>query len=356
MPLNGKDSERRSGEKKGSGANRRERPPREADEGEKNGKGRGRKKANAGAVGSFNGRADKGGSARRSYTAEYKVNRSGELLDFLLAKCDTSRNNVKTLLSGHFVLINGSVVTRHNLMLAKDDEVKISKYPIRDGEKGDREKPKRRLSLKILYEDDDFVAVDKPAGLLSVESDKESQCAFAYVLEYLAAKGARPFILHRIDKETSGVLMFAKNVKIHSMLKMKWNEYVKTREYYAVIEGKMAQKEGTIVSFLKENKNNLVYSTRDPSGQKAVTHYVSVRENAQYSLLRVTIDTGRKNQIRVQLKEAGHPVVGDEKYEASKNPLGRLGLHASKLEFSHPLTGEEISVGSPLPPSFKGLF
>ena len=136
MPLNGKDSERRSGEKKGSGANRREWPPREADEGEKNGKGRGRKKANAGAVGSFNGRADQVGSARRSYTAEYKVNRSGELLDFLLAKCDTSRNNVKTLLSGHFVLINGSVVTRHNFMLAKDDEVKISKYPIRKGKRG----------------------------------------------------------------------------------------------------------------------------------------------------------------------------------------------------------------------------
>lgn len=107
--------------------------------------------------------------------------------------------------------------------------------------------------------------------------------------------------------------------------------------------------------FKGEQEQPRVFDAR-PVWAKAVTHYVSVRENAQYSLLRVTIDTGRKNQIRVQLKEAGHPVVGDEKYEASKNPLGRLGLHASKLEFSHPLTGEEISVGSSLPPSFKGLF
>ena len=321
--------------------------------GGKSGAERGKKEA--GVVGSLNGRGGKSAGVRRSYTAEYRVHRSGELLDFLLTKCDTSRNNVKALLSGRFVLINGSVVTRHDFMLAKDDEVKISKYPIREGTKREGEKPKR-ISLKILYEDDDFVAVDKPAGLLSVESDKESQCAFAYVLQYLEGKGERPFILHRIDKETSGVLVFAKNVKVHSMLKMKWNEYVKTREYYAVIEGKTAKKEGTLVSFLKENRNNLVYSTHDPSGQKAVTHYVSVRENAQYSLLRVTIDTGRKNQIRVQLKEAGHPVVGDEKYGFTKNPLGRLGLHASKLEFRHPVTGKEISVSSPLPPSFKGLF
>lgn len=332
MPLNGRKTDNRNGSR-GESAKRKA-------FGEKSGAERGKKET----------------GVRRSYTAEYRVNRSGELLDFLLAKCDTSRNNVKALLSGRFVLINGSVVTRHDFMLAKDDEVKISKYPIREGINIDGEKPKRRFPLKILYEDDDFVAVDKPVGLLSVESDKESRCAFAYVLQYLEGKGERPFILHRIDKETSGVLVFAKNVKVHSMLKMKWNEYVKTREYYAVIEGKMSKKEGTLVSFLKENRNNLVYSTHDPSGQKAVTRYVSVKENAQYSLLRVTIDTGRKNQIRVQLKEAGHSVVGDEKYGFTKNPLGRLGLHASKLEFRHPVTGREISVSSPLPPSFKGLF
>ena len=300
--------------------------------------------------------ADGGRGWGRTYTAEYKVNRSGALLEFLLAKLGTSRNNVKALLSGRFVLINGSVATRHDFPLAKDDEVKISKYPIREEEGRSAEAPRKRFSLKILYEDEDFIAVDKPAGLLSVESDKEAECAFAYVLEYLRKKGGRPFILHRIDKETSGVLIFAKNIKVHSMLRMNWNEYIKTREYYAVTEGKPSKKEGTIVSFLKENINNIVYSTHDPSGQKAITHYAVVKESAQYALVRVQIDTGRKNQIRVQFKEEGFPIVGDEKYGGTKNPLGRLGLHASKLEFAHPVTGKEISVVSPLPPSLKGLF
>lgn len=148
--------------------------------------------------------ADGGRGSGRTYTAEYKVNRSGALLEFLLAKLGTSRNNVKALLSGRFVLINGSVATRHDFPLAKDDEVKISKYPIREEEGRSAEAPRKRFSLKILYEDEDFIAVDKPAGLLSVESDKEAECAFAYVLEYLRKKGGRPFILHRIDKETSG--------------------------------------------------------------------------------------------------------------------------------------------------------
>lgn len=299
-------------------------------------------------------------NAPRAYTAEYRVNRSAELLEFLLAKCNTSRNNVKALLTNHTVLVNGSVVTRHDFQLAKDDEVKISKVPIREERKTEPKtrQPKRRFSLKILYEDEDFIAVDKPAGLLSVESDKETECAFAYVLDYLSRnhQNARPFILHRIDKETSGVLIFAKNVKIHSMLRMKWNEYVKTREYYAVAEGVFSEKQGTVVSYLKENKNNIVYSTHDPSGQKAVTRYTVVRENAQYSLLRVEIETGRKNQIRVHMQELGHPIVGDEKYGFTKNPLGRLGLHASKLEFEHPVKKNMISVISAMPPSFRGLF
>ena len=279
-------------------------------------------------------------------------------MEFLLEKCHTSRNNVKSLLSGHFVLVNGSPVSRHDFLLAKDDEVKLSKYPVRGQEDGGRGAPKKKVSLKVLYEDADFIAVDKPAGLLSIESDKDPECAFGYVLEGMRQENpaARPYILHRIDKETSGVLIFAKNVKIHSLLRMDWNNYVTLREYYALVEGKMEEKEGTIVSYLKENRNNLVYVTHDSSGQKAVTHYSVVRENDAYSLLRVRIDTGRKNQIRVQMREAGHPVVGDDKYGCNKNPIGRLGLHAAALEFRHPVTGEKISVTSPMPPSFRSVF
>ena len=300
------------------------------------------------------------------YTAVYKVNRSDELLEFLLRKCNTSRNNVKSLLVRKQVLVNGKVVTQYNYILAKDDEVKLARKPVKDGviatqpPKNGAKKPiapRPRLSLKILHEDEDFLVVEKPAGLLSVESDKEHECAYSYAVDYLEKQGktARPFILHRIDKETSGVLIFAKNVKIHSMLKMHWNEQVQKREYFAIVEGVPENRSGTIISYLKENANNLVYSTNDPSGQKAVTHYETVKENGEYALLKVQIDTGRKNQIRVHMKSIGHAVVGDDKYLSEKNPLGRLGLHASKLEFIHPVSKELLTFTSPLPPAFRAL-
>jgi 23S rRNA pseudouridine1911/1915/1917 synthase len=297
------------------------------------------------------------------YTASFKVNRSDELLEFLLKKMNTSRNNVKNLLSHHMVLVNGSPVSQYNLMLAKDDEVKITKKPqlnmprVKNDSKNKKDKPKR-VYLDIIYEDDDFIAINKPNGLLSVESDKERECAFSYVLEYMQENDpkSRPFVLHRIDKETSGVLVFAKNVKIHSMLKLNWNEYIKTREYFAMVEGTLKEKEGRITSYLKENQNNLVYSTQDPSGALAVTDYKVKKENGQYSLLSVLIYTGRKNQIRVHMHDICNPIVGDDKYGCTKNPLKRLGLHASRLEFLHPITKELISIKAPVPNIFYGPF
>jgi len=299
-----------------------------------------------------------------TYTAVYKVNKSDELLDFLLRKCNTSRNNVKTILSNRQVLVNGSVVTQYNFPLAKDDEVKLSKKPLQGNatpspvKNKPRENRRERQPMKIIYEDEDFIAVDKPAGLLSVESDKETECAFGYVFEYLTRqdKRARPYILHRIDKETSGVLVFAKNPKIYTMLKMHWNELVVTREYVALAEGVFEKKADTIISYLKENKNNLVYSTQDITGQKAITHYEVRKESQDYSLVSVKIDTGRKNQIRVHLHALGHPVVGDDKYPSTKNPLKRLGLHAAKLEFIHPVSKEVLRFSAPVPASFTTLF
>ena len=292
------------------------------------------------------------------YTATYKVQRSDTLLEFLLRKCNTSRNNVKALLVRKQVLVNGSVVTQYDFALAKDDEVKLSKRPMKEGavvinKSQAKTKLPPRCKLKILYEDEEFLAVEKPCGLLSVESDKERESAFAYALTYLAKQGKRPFVLHRIDKETSGVLLFAKDIKIHSKMKMRWSELVQTREYYAVVEGILEEKSNTITSYLKENKNNLMYSTDDPSGQKAITHYEVLKEKDGRSLLRVKIDTGRKNQIRVHMLSLGCPVVGDDKYGKPKNPLGRLGLHASKLVFQHPDTGEILTIASSMPPVFE---
>lgn len=295
------------------------------------------------------------------YTATYIVKRSDLLLDFLLTKCNTSRNNVKNLLSNKQVLVNGSVVSQFNFPLAKDDEVKISKSPIRnvDETKQKNKTTKRSPRIELLYEDEDFIAIDKPAGLLAVESDNErEETAYNYVLAYLQAtsKQSRPFIIHRIDKETSGVLVFAKNIKVHSALRLNWNELVRVREYMAVAEGRFNLKSGKLVNYLALNQNNLVYVTNDNTKQKAITNYEVVKENNELSLLKVLIETGRKNQIRVQLNNIGHPIIGDDKYGYNINPLKRLGLHASYLEFVHPFTNKVIQIRAKTPSTFMTLF
>lgn len=291
-------------------------------------------------------------------TRVLKVNRSEELLSFLLSKLNTSRNNVKSLLSNRQILVNGSLITQYNFMLAKDDEIKICKKPLSSMPLKRKQSPLVNQNLEIIYEDDDFIAINKPCGLLSVESDKDRRCAYNYVLDYLQSKSKalRPYILHRIDKETSGVLVFAKNIKVHSKLKLNWNDYVLLRQYYAVVEGKMEKKEDTIVSYMFENKNNMVYSSKDHNGQRACTHYEVVCQNDEYSLLKVDISTGRKNQIRVHMQDLKHPIVGDDKYGCNKNPFKRLGLHASKLEFMHPFTKRIISIDAKVPNIFYKLF
>jgi 23S rRNA pseudouridine1911/1915/1917 synthase len=150
--------------------------------------------------------------------------------------------------------------------------------------------------------------------------------------------------------------VFAKNPKIHSMMKLRWNELVKTREYYALVEGCVEVKKDTITSYLHKNQNDLMYSSKDPSGEYAITNYTVVKQNASYSLLKVNIETGRKNQIRVHMQDIGHPIVGDDKYGHTKNPLKRLGLHASRLEFVHPITKEVIEIYASCPNIFNGVF
>lgn len=293
-------------------------------------------------------------------TATYKVQHSGQLLDFLLAKMNMSRNSIKHLLSDHKVLINGNPVTQFDYPLAKDDEIKIAKYPVYNV-KTVRGKPivkENPIEKNIIYEDDTYIAINKPAGLLSVESDHTRICAYVYVSEYVKKTNpkARVYILHRIDKETSGVLVFTKDIKVHSKLKMHWNEDVKEREYIAVTQGKFSEKTGTLINYLKEDENNLVYITKNPKGKKAITHYEVLEENESYSLLRVKIDTGRKNQIRVQMKGTGHPIIGDDKYNEADGPIGRLGLHASKLVFTDPNTGKDLILKAPTPKEFQKLF
>lgn len=284
---------------------------------------------------------------------EYKVEENMRLIDFLLLTLKSkSRNNIKSLLSNKQVLVDGNPVSQFDFEVVKGDIVMISKHRMRASH--------NQSKLKIIYEDDEFLAINKPSGLLSVATDKEKTVtAYRLATDYVRVNDPknRLFVCHRIDKDTSGVLLFAKNNEIRTALQDDWNLLVKRREYIAVVEGKMEKSEGSRTSWLLETKTNLMYSSsKKGDGLKATTHYKVLKENDDFSLLQVLIDTGRKNQIRVHMKELGHMIVGDDKYKSEENPLKRLGLHAKNLTFIHPFTKKEISLTANTPDEFDNLF
>ena len=284
---------------------------------------------------------------------QYTVKEACELLEFLLKTFSSqSRNSVKSLLGSHRVAVNGAPVTQFNFVLYPDDVVIISDSPIRR---------KSRSNLPIIFEDENVIVINKPTKLLSVPSDNEKgSTAYRMVNDYLQQKDRhnRAFIVHRLDEDTSGVLLFAKNDKTAKALTdgTNWNNLTKKRGYYAIVEGQMKQKSGTIRSYLKKNSLNLMYSSpKSGDGQLAITHYQVLRENDKYSLLDVNIDTGRKNQIRVHLGERGHNVIGDDKYGEPSNPIGRLGLHAYELDIINPFNGKLMKFVAPMPKEFETL-
>ncbi|NLB48481.1 MAG: RluA family pseudouridine synthase [Erysipelotrichia bacterium] len=282
---------------------------------------------------------------------EIKVTAESELLAFLFEQFkNQSRNSVKSLLSSHRVSVDGAPISQFDFKLYPGDTVIISNKAIRR---------KARSKLPIIFEDDDLIVISKPSGLLSIASDNEkSSTAYRMLSDYVQQKDRRNriFVVHRLDEGTSGVLMVAKNFKIREALQEKWNETVTKRGYYAIVEGVMKKPEGTFKSYLKKNSQNLMYSSkRRGDGQLAITHYKQIKTNGTYSLLDVSIDTGRKNQIRVHLGESGHYVIGDDKYGKPSNPIGRLGLHAYALEFIHPFTGKKVSFNAPMPKDFDNL-
>ena len=285
---------------------------------------------------------------------QFVVKQQCELLEFLLMTFkDQSRNSVKSLLGSHRVTIDGAPVTQFNFKLYPGDTVIISNSPIRK---------KTRSNLPILYEDNDFIVINKPSKLLSVPSDNEKgSTAFRMVNDYLQQKDKhnRAFIVHRLDEDTSGVLMFAKNDKMARALTDgdNWNNLVKKRGYYAIVEGTLENKEGTIRSYLKKNSQNMMYSSKKKGdGQLAITDYKVIKENQKYTLVDVDIKTGRKNQIRVHFGDLGHFIIGDDKYGEPSNPIKRLGLHAYELDIIHPFTRKPMKFKAPIPSEFSNLF
>ena len=282
---------------------------------------------------------------------QFVVKQQCELLEFLLMTFkDQSRNSVKSLLGSHRVSIDGAPVTQFNFKLYPGDTVIISSSPIRK---------KTRSNLPIIFEDNDFIVINKPSKLLSVPSDNEKgSTAFRMVNDYLQQKDKhnRAFIVHRLDEDTSGVLMFAKNDKMARALTDgdNWNNLVKKRGYFAIVEGTLDNKEGTIRSYLKKNSQNMMYSSKKKGdGQLAITNYKIIQENGQYSLADVDIKTGRKNQIRVHFGDLGHFIIGDDKYGEPSNPIKRLGLHAYELDIIHPFTGKLLKFKAPMPKEFE---
>ncbi len=284
---------------------------------------------------------------------ELKVTQETELLAFLLdKKVKKSRNAVKSLLAHKQIIVNKQVVSQYNFLLKPGDEVIVQRT--------DHAHDKKLLKgLKIVFEDDYLVVIDKEAGLLSIATEREKrETAYSIVSSYIkkADPEARIFVLHRLDRETSGLMMFAKNEKIQEIMQKKWDELITDRTYQAIVEGEVDPKDGTITSWLTENKNFKMFSSpKDNGGQKAITHYKTLVTNRRYSLLSLKLDTGRKNQIRVQLESLGHPIVGDKKYGSGQNPLRRMALHAYELSFIHPITSLRFEFKSLIPSKMKVL-
>ena len=260
---------------------------------------------------------------------EKKVMYEDTLLHYLLENItNKSKNNIKTFLTKGNVLVNNKIVTKYDYHLHKDDKIIIRMSKISNKIK----------DITIIYEDNNFIVVNKPAHMLSIATNKEKQkTLYHLVREHIKKqnKNDKIFIVHRLDKDTSGLVLFAKNERIKNKLQDNWNKLVE-RKYLAVVEGRVEKKQDTITSYLQEDSSLRVYSSS--SGKFASTSYKTLKVSKKYSLLEIRINTGRKNQIRVHLSDIGHPIVGDKKYNAKNNPLTRLCLHAYYLSFIHPDT------------------
>lgn len=275
------------------------------------------------------------------------------LLEFLLEQFPKKgRNKVKAMLTRRQVSVDDLVATRHDHPLEAGQRVVVRDAA---GAAGDL-----LHGVRILFEDSDLIVIDKPAGLLSIASEGEKErTAYRVLTDYVRRSDSRQriFVVHRLDRETSGAMMFAKREAVQQALQNRWKDAVTERSYLAVVQGRLSQPEGTITSWLKESKTlTMMSSGRPGDGLKAVTHYRVLRAESEFSLLEVRLDTGRKNQIRVHMQSLGHSVVGDRRYGSTKDPLGRLGLHARVLSFRHPITDEILRFETEIPPSFRRLF
>ncbi len=262
---------------------------------------------------------------------------------------DSSKTTLRQMLQADRVRVNGEVERSAKREVEPGDVLDIAQKSVQAA---------LPPGIAILHEDDDILVVLKSHGLLTVATERERETTTqAYLNAYLKEKGEeRVHVVHRLDRETSGVLIFAKSFEAREALKAQFAVHEVDRVYVAIIEGEIDPPRGTIRSHLRERKDLRMESVdAHPDAKLAVTHYLTIQTSGRYSMLEVTLETGRKNQIRTHLAEKGHPIVGDRLYGSTVNPLGRLGLHAKLLGFDHPTTGKHMVFTAPVPKSFRSL-
>ena len=261
---------------------------------------------------------------------EFDIDNDCLLIDFLKNNIEKSKNNIKSFISNGCCYVNDLVVVKANYLLHSGDKLVVILKQIRDKKYG---------LIDIIYEDNYFIGINKPSGLLSVSTDKrEIDTAFNIVKNYVKGK---LYVLHRLDRDTSGILLFCKDEKIKNSMQDSWNDVVLTRGYLAVVN--RINGSGTIKSYLYEDKNFNVRSCNDPKkGKLAITNYKVIKSSKNYSLLQIFIETGRKNQIRVHMNLIGTSILGDKKYGGNK--AKRLYLHSNILEFIHPVSGKNVYI------------
>ena len=282
----------------------------------------------------------------------YKVEREASLLEWLLENVKgQSRSKVKATLQGRGVLVNGKVVTRFDAPLKPGMTVSVSKRK--------RDDELRNRYVRIVYEDPYLVVVEKNVGILSMQAGHSTLNVKSVLDDHFqkCGKHARAHVVHRLDRDTSGLMIYAKDKQTAMDLERDWHHTVYDRRYVAVVSGVMRDDQGTVANWLKDNKAYITYSSPvDNGGKYAVTHYRVLRRGESHTLMEFQLETGRKNQIRVHTADMGHPVCGDPKYGNGDDPCHRLCLHAYVLCFYHPVTGERMEFSTPVPAPFLKLF
>lgn len=275
---------------------------------------------------------------------EFIIEEKTDFIDFLLSK-NFSRNKAKSLVKYRAVYVNNKLLEKLPYTLIKGDRLVIDNN-------------KNAINIDIIYEDKNYLIVNKEAGLLTISTSslgkKTEDTLYKEVRSYLNSKKEYAFIVNRIDKETSGLVMFVKNEKLKNKLQNNWNSIVKARKYIALVSGKI-NKSGRIDNYLYEDKKTFTHST-NIAGKRAITNYKPLKFNNKYTLLDVNIETGRKNQIRVHMSEMNHPIVGDKKYYSKDNSFKRLMLHHYEISLIDPLTNKELTFKTDIPKEFNVLF